>query len=376
MRIKTTGSGPAYLLVSILLVAGFLGGSAGIRAEQNDAGVNSVPNPGAELWRAVRERQEPLPPGQLPERPSTPGFVSDLSQTLLQAQGSEALSTQVKGVDAPVLINSFGEDWRRFRMEQLIPFGGYLLAGVLAVILVFALVRGRVRIDGGYSGKRLRRFTDFERVLHWFLASVFVFLAVSGLILLFGRAALLPLMGPEAFAVLASACKEGHNLFGPIFLVALVVLFFHFVRQNLYRRGDLGWLLRGGGMLGVHASAGYFNMGEKIWFWLVVLGGLALSVSGFTLLFPNLGQGRQIMELALMVHALAALGLIVVAFGHIYLGTFGTEGTLQSMTTGYVDLNWGRSHHDGWAKECEEQGQVLDPEDIVWKPRQSETEAS
>jgi formate dehydrogenase subunit gamma len=196
------------------------------------------------------------------------------------------------------------------------------------------------------------------------------------LILLFGRAALLPLMGPEAFAVLASACKEGHNLFGPIFLVALVVLFFHFVRQNLYRRGDLGWLLRGGGMLGVHASAGYFNMGEKIWFWLVVLGGLALSVSGFTLLFPNLGQGRQIMELALMVHALAALGLIVVAFGHIYLGTFGTEGTLQSMTTGYVDLNWGRSHHDGWAKECEEQGQVLDPEDIVWKPRQSETEAS
>jgi formate dehydrogenase subunit gamma len=168
MRIKTTGNGPAYLLVSILLVAGFLGGSAGIRAEQNDAGVNSVPNPGAELWRAVRERQEPLPPGQLPERPSTPGFVSDLSQTLLQAQGSEALSTQVKGVDAPVLINSFGEDWRRFRMEQLIPFGGYLLAGVLAVILVFALVRGRVRIDGGYSGKRLRRFTDFERVLHWF----------------------------------------------------------------------------------------------------------------------------------------------------------------------------------------------------------------
>jgi len=354
----------------------FLGGLPAVLADEVEVGVKSVPNPGAELWRAVRERQQAREPGALPMQPSTPELVANLSRNLLEAPSAAAASTQVQGVDSTVLINSFGEDWRRFRMEQLVPLGGYFLAGVLGGILAFALLRGRVKIDGGLSGKRLRRFTDFERVLHWFLASVFIFLALSGLVLLFGRPVLLPVMGSEAFAVLASASKEGHNLFGPLFLVALLVLFFHFVVQNLYRRGDLTWLLRGGGMLGVHASAGYFNMGEKIWFWLVILGGLALSVSGLTLLFPNFGQGRQIMELALLVHGVAALGVIAVALGHIYLGTYGTEGTLKSMTTGHVDLNWARSHHDRWAKECEEQGQVLDPEDIVWKPRRSETETS
>jgi len=360
--------------LSIVLAMVFLGAVPAAWAD--DVGVKSVPNPGADLWRAVRERQQALEPGALPERASTSAFVTDLSRNLVEGRGATAAHTQVRGVDSTVLINPFGEDWRRFRMEQLIPFGGYLLIGALGVILLFALVRGRIKMDGGVSGKRLLRFTEFERVLHWFLASVFIFLALSGLVLLFGRPVLLPLMGPEAFAVLASACKEGHNLFGPLFLAALVVLFVHFVAQNLYRRGDLTWLLRGGGMLGVHASAGYFNMGEKIWFWLVILGGVAISVSGLTLLFPNVGQGREVMELALLVHGVAALALIAVALGHIYIGTYGTVGTINSMVTGYVDLNWARSHHDRWAKECEEQGQVLEPKDIVWKPQRSETETS
>ena len=374
MRQKSPCLEGVPFLLSMLLALIFLG-ATGVTAA-DDVGVKSVPNPGADLWRAVRERQQALEPGELPKRASTPVFVTDLSRTLVEPPGVTAADTQIRGVDSSVLINPFGEDWRRFRMEQLIPLGGYLLVGVLGVILVFALVRGRIKFDGGVSGKRLLRFTEIERVLHWFVASVFIFLALSGLVLLFGRPVLLPVMGPEAFAVLASACKEGHNLFGPLFLAALVVLFFRFVIQNLYRRGDLTWLLRGGGMLGVHASAGYFNMGEKIWFWLVILGGLAISVSGLTLLFPNFGQGRQVMELALLVHGVAALALIAVALGHIYIGTYGTVGTIKSMITGYVDLNWARSHHDRWARECEEQGQVLEPQDIVWKPRRSETEAS
>lgn len=374
MRQQSPCPGTAALFVAMLLALILFGGVPAVLAD--DVGIKSVPNPGADLWRAVRERQQTLEPGELPKRPSTPGFVTDLSRNLLEPPSATAADTRVQGVDTAVLINPFGEDWRRFRMEQLIPFGGYLLIGALAVILVFALARGRIKMDGGESGKRLLRFTEFERVLHWFVASVFIFLALSGLVLLFGRSVLLPLLGPEAFSVLASACKEGHNLFGPLFLVALVVLFFHFVIQNLYRRGDLTWLLRGGGMLGVHASAGYFNMGEKIWFWLVILGGLAISVSGLTLLFPNFGQGRQIMELALLVHGVAALALIAVALGHIYIGTYGTVGTINSMITGYVDLNWARSHHDRWAKECEDQGKVLEPKDIVWKPERSETEAS
>ncbi len=361
---------------SLLLLLSLLLGLALAPALQAEApGPISVPNPGADLWRAVRERQAELPPGQLPQRPNTAGVAVGLAKSLVDPAPS-AGATQVRGVDSTRLINSYGEDWRYFRMNQLIPIGGYLLLGALGIIGLIAVVRGRVRIDGGNSGQLLQRFSDFQRVLHWFLATVFIFLALSGLILLFGRAVLLPLVGPEAFSLIASASKEGHNLFGPLFLAALVVLFFTFVARNLYARGDFTWLVKGGGMLGVHARAGYFNMGEKIWFWLVILGGLAISVSGFTLLFPNLGTGRTIMELALMVHGLAALSLILVAFGHIYLGTYGTEGTFRGMATGYVDLNWARSHHDRWAEECEERGEVFEPKGRVWKPDESEHEAS
>ena len=361
---------------SLLMLLSLLLGLALAPAVTAEApGPISVPNPGADLGRAVRERQAELPPGQLPERPATLGVAAGLGKSLVNPPAG-AGTTQVQGVDSASLINSYGEDWRYFRMNQLIPIGGYLILGALGIIGLIAIVRGRVRIDGGNSGQLLQRFSDFQRVLHWFLATGFIFLALSGLILLFGRALLLPLLGPEAFALIASASKEGHNLFGPLFLAALVVLFFTFAARNLYARGDFTWLVKGGGMLGVHASAGYFNMGEKIWFWLVILGGLAISVSGFTLLFPNLGTGRSVMELALMVHSVAALGLIMVAFGHIYLGTFGTEGTFRGMATGYVDLNWGRSHHDRWAKEAEERGEVFEPAGRVWKPDESERETT
>jgi formate dehydrogenase subunit gamma len=210
------------------------------------------------------------------------------------------------------------------------------------------------------------RFSDYERVLHWVLAIVFIFLAVTGLTLLFGRTLLIPLLGHEFFSILASASKEGHNLFGPVFQVALLLMLFSFVKRNIYARGDMTWLLKGGGMIGKsHASGGFFNMGEKSWYWLVILIGLVISVSGFILVTPNFGQGRIVMELSHVVHASAAIILIAVSFGHIYLATAGTEGTNEGMKTGYVDIKWAEAHHDRWAKQCHEAGLVVSAEDYA-----------
>ena len=115
---------------------------------------------------------------------------------------------------------------------------------------------------------------------------------------------------------------------------------------------DLGWLLKAGGFLGgKHPSAGFFNAGEKIWFWIAIIGGLVLSVTGLILVFSILGQSREIMGLSHVLHGIAALIVISVSFGHIYLGTAGVEGTLGSMTTGYVDEAWAKSHHDRWYAE-------------------------
>ena len=292
--------------------------------------------------------------------------ANDLWLEVRHNVGSGNVTSQVKSVDSTVLINPQADRWLRFRMDNLIKYGFLALGGILLLIALFYLIRGRVKLENGLSGRMVHRFTDYERVLHWSLAIVFIFLAISGLILLFGRTLLIPVIGHEFFSVLASASKEGHNLFGPIFLVLIILMLLRFVRRNIYARGDLTWLLKGGGMIGKgHVTGGFFNMGEKTWYWLVILIGLAISVSGLILVSPNFGQGRVIMELSHVVHGIGAIILIAVSFGHMYLAILGTEGTLESMKTGYVDINWAEEHHDRWAKECHDNERVIEAKDFA-----------
>jgi formate dehydrogenase subunit gamma len=296
----------------------------------------AVLNPGVEFWRDVRQRE-----------------------------GGNRGKTQIRSVDSGVLINANGDKWRKFRMQQLIPIGGSMLIGVVVLLGVFYMVRGKVPLQGGPSDRKLFRYSTYERMIHWFIASIFLFLAISGLVILFGRPLVIPLLGKEAFSVLASASKEGHNLMGPLFLLALVLIFIQFVRRNIYQKGDLSWLLRGGGIIGKkHVPSNFFNMGEKSMFWLLILVGSVIIASGLVLLFPLFGQGREWMELAHVGHALGALLMIAVIIGHIYIGSVGMEGALDGMTTGYCDLNWAKEHHDHWATEVINRGEDLANDEV------------
>lgn len=324
------GSGLFLLCLTLLLL--LLASTAVVGAETTEKmQAIPVPNPGTDLWRDVR-----------------------------QLNGPVTGRTQVAGVDSGALINSYGETWRNFRMRQLIPYSGYLLAGMLLLLVLFYAIRGKIRVKAGIGDKKLFRYSLYERMIHWFIASVFLFLALSGLILLFGRSLLIPWMGQELFSLLASASKEGHNLFGPVFAVALLLVFVRFVRRNIYQKGDLTWLLKGGGIIGnKHVPSNFFNMGEKSMFWLLVLVGAVIVGSGLILVFPVFGQGRVIMGLSHASHAITALLMILVIMGHIYIGSVGMEGALDGMTTGYCDLNWAREHHAEWARRCEQEGQVV-----------------
>ena len=275
----------------------------------------------------------------------------DLWNIVRQRGGAVEGTTQVKGVDTGILINKTGEDWRLFRIEQLVPYGALLMGGILGAIVLFYLVRGKMKLPGGRSGQRVPRFTLNQRTAHWFAAGLFWLLGITGLILLYGRFVLIPLLGADGFSVTAAACKEMHNLFGPLFILAVLALLVLFVKGNFFKLADLKWFARGGGMFGGHVSAGRFNAGEKTWFWLVMIFGTALCVSGMILEFAIFGQGRDVMALSHVVHGISALLLIAVSFGHIYLGTAGVEGTLEGMTTGFVDANWAKAHHDQWYEE-------------------------
>ena len=92
-----------------------------------------------------------------------------------------------------------GRDWRHFHEVTLRWIGGIAILGILAVLIVFYLWRGMVRIESGRSGRTIVRFNAFERFVHWMTATCFIILALSGLNITFGRPLLLPLMSPEAF---------------------------------------------------------------------------------------------------------------------------------------------------------------------------------
>ena len=133
--------------------------------------------------------------------------------------------------------------------------------------------------------------------------------------------------------------------------VFVLLMFFAFLRDNVWRPIDAVWIRRAGGLLdGSHVPSGRFNFGEKTWFWFgVTILGFTVAASGLIMDFPNLGEWtRSDMQTANIVHAIGAILMLALAFGHIYMGTLGAEGAYESMKTGYVDETWAREHHEQW----------------------------
>jgi formate dehydrogenase subunit gamma len=242
-----------------------------------------------------------------------------------------------------------GRDWRHFHEVTLRWIGGIAILGMLAVLVFFYLSRGMVRIESGRSGRTIVRFNAFERCVHWMTAVCFVVLALSGLNITFGRPLLLPLMSPEAFTAFSEWAKYAHNYLSFPFTLGVALIFLMWIAGNIPTRVDVAWLKRGGGMIGHdHPPADRFNAGQKLIYWIVVLGGGAAAVSGYVLIFPFYGTTIETMQQAEMVHSIVAMLFIAAMLAHIYIGTIGMEGAFEAMGSGTVDLNWAEEHHSLW----------------------------
>jgi len=99
------------------------------------------------------------------------------------------------------------------------------------------------------------------------------------------------------------------------------------------------------------APQGRFNAGQKLIYWIVVLGGGASAITGYLLLFPFYGTGISGMQIAEVIHATVSVLFIAAMLGHIYIGTIGMEGAFEAMGTGTVDVNWAKEHHSLWLTE-------------------------
>ena len=293
------------------------------------------------------------PAAQAKREDVQPGNTAPFWRDVREGERNAYQTTQVRGVETAILVQSGGEIWRQIRNGPITVYGGWLMVLVFLTIGLFYWRKGEIMLHEPKTGRVIVRFTAWERLVHWTTAISFVILAVSGIFLLFGRYVILPATGYTIFSTLTIIGKNLHNFVGPLFVVCTVIMFFTFVRDNLWRAYDWKWFRKFGGLFsGEHVASGRFNAGEKAWFWFgVTLLGIIVSVSGLVLDFPNFGQGRETMQIANVIHGSAAVVFMAMSLGHIYLGTIGLEGSYDSMRHGTVDEAWAKEHHEYWYQQ-------------------------
>jgi formate dehydrogenase subunit gamma len=293
--------------------------------------------------------QQAQPSYNTRERPMVGLTDSNDAELLRALRGAQGI-VSIPDAKAAVLIQPQGRNWRQTMESTIRSLGTWLVLGMLAVIIAFFLLRGRVTIEREPSGRTVQRFNGVERFVHWFTASSFIVLALTGLNVTFGRHVLLPLLGPDLFSNVSLAFKYAHNYVAFAFMIGVVLTFVIWVIYNLPSRQDLEWIAAGGGLFrrGEHPPAGKFNAGQKVIFWSVIIGGVALSVTGLYMLFPFQFGDIHSQQLMTVIHAIVSLVLIAIIIAHIYIGTLGMEGAFDAMSTGQVDENWAREHHSVW----------------------------
>jgi formate dehydrogenase subunit gamma len=312
-----------------------------------------VPPASAANEQEAAKQQQRGQPAEAARQSSQPLNNAPMWRDVRSGDVNPYQTTQVRGPETNVLVQTEGEIWRRIRNGPVTVYGGWLIVFAFLVIGLFYRWRGEIMLHEPKTGREIVRFTAWERIVHWAAAITFVILAVSGIVMLFGKYVILPLFGYTLFSTLAIISKNLHNFVGPLFVVCTVLMIVTYIRDNAFRSYDFTWMRRFGDFLkGRHVPAGRFNAGEKVWFWLgVLLLGVVVGASGFVLDFPNFGQTRQAMQLANVIHAVAAVVFIAMSLGHIYLGTIGLEGSYDAMRHGTVDETWAKEHHDIWYRE-------------------------
>jgi formate dehydrogenase subunit gamma len=284
--------------------------------------------------------------------PTDPNANAVHEQQLLQEFGRVHGLGSIPDVKSYTIEQPMGRTWRAFHEVWLHWIGDIAVLGMIVLLVVFYLIRGRVKIESGRSGVNVARFSGFERFVHWMTATCFIILALSGLNITFGKETLLPLIGPDAFSAWSRAAKYAHDFLSFPFTLGIMLIFVMWLRGNLPNRVDVEWIKRGGGIVGHdHPPAYRFNAGQKGVFWMVVLAGTAMAVSGYLLIFPFYVTAIFGMQIAQMTHGIIAVLFVAGILAHIYIGTIGMEGAFEAMGEGTVDRNWAKEHHSLWLEE-------------------------
>ena len=207
------------------------------------------------------------------------------------------------------------------------------------------------------AGRRIVRYAFRERLLHALTALSYVYLLLTGLAFwtpaLYWMAAVLG--GGYLSRVL-------HPWVGLIFSGALLWMFVTWRTDMRVTPEDRAWRSAMRHYMRNEDAkvppAGRFNFGQKQLFWLMVLGGVALLLSGLVLWFVASipWELRGLRYAATLVHAIAALVTIAGFIIHLYMGLAVVPGGLNAIVHGEVTEEWARHHHALWLAQVQSAG--------------------
>jgi formate dehydrogenase subunit gamma len=200
-----------------------------------------------------------------------------------------------------------------------------------------------------YAGE-LMRHPVYTRFLHW-MVGIFFFLALLsgfGIYLPWIFRFFTPLFGGGAMT------RFLHPWFGLAFVFFFALQALNWLQVMRWTPADSRWMKNIKDYVTrsdekESPETGFFNGGQKLMFWEIVIGSIAYVITGFIMWYPTV-FGRVVVSIAYVIHDLSALIMLFGIFFHIYLSTFGEPGTIQAMTRGTVSEGWAWTHHPAWYK--------------------------
>ncbi|HEX7898968.1 MAG TPA: formate dehydrogenase subunit beta [Planctomycetota bacterium] len=197
--------------------------------------------------------------------------------------------------------------------------------------------------------KEVKRYTLFERALHWTVAFTFLYLGLTGLGLFTPKLGWLL----DAFGG-GQVVRAWHPIVGGVFVAAVSLQFLKWFKDLLVTPADRVWLKRVrdymAGRDETIPPTGRFNAGQKLLFWAQTILAIVLLASGIPIWFPE-SFSRELRAWCVLVHSAAGVAAMLSLVVHIYMAVFVTKGALRAMTEGKVSEAWARHHHGLWADE-------------------------
>jgi formate dehydrogenase subunit gamma len=194
----------------------------------------------------------------------------------------------------------------------------------------------------------LLRHPVYTRVLHWSVAIFFVLSLISGF----------AIYSPWLYRWLTPLFGGGprtrllHPWFGVLFDLFFFFQFLNWFTPMTWTAADRRWVKR----LREYTrhqyrvepeDVGFFNGGQKIYFWLIALSAVLFLITGLLMWFDDTIP-RWVVAVSYVIHDLSALLMLAGFIIHIYEGTSHQPGTLHSMIDGTVSEKWAWTHHPAW----------------------------